>query len=70
MLSLSTIFNFEIGNGSIGYIIGSVFFIPILMLIVFSLFKDSRNWKSRTKVIFYSSIFVLISSFDNLITTI
>lgn len=68
MLGISTFFSFAISQGSVGYIIGNVYIIPILMLGIFSLFKNSRNWKSRTRVIFYSSIFVLIASFGNFIS--
>ena len=67
LLCLNIFLSFIIAKGSIGFVLGQVLFFPLLIVGIFSLFKESRNWKSRVKVFYYTSWIVLFSLFGNLI---
>lgn len=54
-------------EGSISYSLGQVLLFPLFMVGIFSFFKESRNWRSRVKIFFYTSLVVLFSLFGNLI---
>ena len=56
-----------IAEGSISFILGQTLLFPLLIVGIFSLFKESRNWKSRVKAFFYTSLIVSFSLFGNLI---
>jgi uncharacterized membrane protein len=58
---------FIISQGSIGFIIGKVFALPIIIIGLFSFSKKSRNWKSRFNILFYTGLIILISSLGSLI---
>ena len=59
---------FLVGKGSIEYIVGYVFFIPVVIILLFSLGKDGRNWRTRWNIIFYTSLVTCISSLGNLLS--
>lgn len=58
---------FIISQGSIGFILGKVFALPLIIIGLFSFSKKSRNWKSRFNILFYTGLIILISSFGSLI---
>jgi hypothetical protein len=57
---LNTFLSFSITGASIAYIFGKVYFLPLAFIVIFSLSKKYRNWKSRFNVLFYTSLIVLI----------
>ncbi len=52
------------------YMLGNVYAIPLLLMGLFYIFKDSRNKKSMLKVLFFSSIIIFISLIGNILTII
>jgi len=67
LFSLNLFLSSIIAKSSIGFILGQVLFFPLFIVGIFSLFKESRNWKSRVKVFYFTSWIVLFSLFGNLI---
>ncbi|AXX84613.1 MULTISPECIES: hypothetical protein [Aliarcobacter] len=57
-------------SGSFMYMLGNVYAIPLLLMGLFYIFKDSRNKKSMLKVLFFSSIIIFISLIGNILTII
>jgi len=55
-------------HGSIMFIIGQVFIFPLLVISLMSLSKKYRNWNSRIKTIFFTSVIILLSLFGNLLS--
>lgn len=51
----------QIDSYVVGYVIGRVFFFPVLMVFLFQVVKRFRNLKSQTKIILYSSLLVLLT---------
>jgi NADH:ubiquinone oxidoreductase subunit 6 (subunit J) len=70
IISINTYLAFIMSQGSIGFILGKVFFLPLLIIGLFSLSKKSRNWRSRFNILFYTGLIILISSFGSLIQTV
>lgn len=59
--------SFIISQGSIGFIIGKVFALPIIIVGFFSFSKKSRNWKSRFNILFYTGLIILIGSLGQIL---
>jgi len=57
-------------KSSIAYVLGMVYTLPLMFIAVSSLFKNSRNWRSRVKVIFYSSIWVSLALFGSVVSKV
>ena len=57
-------------QGSIGIVLGKVFFLPSIIIGLFSLSKKSRNWKSRFNILFYTGLIILISLLGNLVQSV
>lgn len=57
---------FAIGQGSIGFILGKVFALPLIIIGLFSLSQKSRNWKSRFNILFYTGLIILIGTLGSL----
>jgi NADH:ubiquinone oxidoreductase subunit 6 (subunit J) len=58
---------FIISQGSIAFILGKVFVLPLIIIGLFSFSKKSRNWKSRFNILFYTGLVILIGSLGSLI---
>jgi NADH:ubiquinone oxidoreductase subunit 6 (subunit J) len=58
---------FIISHGSIGFILGKVFALPLIFIGLFSFSKKSRNWKSRFNILFYTGLIILIGSLGSLV---
>lgn len=43
----NTFFAYLLGAGSLVYVFSYVFFIPLLLILIFSFWENQRNWKSR-----------------------
>jgi uncharacterized membrane protein len=70
VLSLNIFLSSTMANGSIPYILGQVFFFPLLITGIFILFPKNRNWNSITKIILFSSVIMLLSLIGNVLTTV
>jgi len=58
----NTIFAIIISQGSIAFILGKVFALPLIVIGLFPFSKKSRNWKSRFNILFYTGLVILIGS--------
>ncbi|WP_324170673.1 hypothetical protein [Sulfurimonas sp.] len=60
-------FAFIVSQASIGFILGKVFALPLIIIGLFSLSKKSRNWKSIFNILFYTGLIILIGSLGNIL---
>ncbi len=65
ILIFNTYFAYLIGQGSISYVFGYVFFIPIVLVLIFG-----DHWRMRWNTLFYSSFVIFLSIVGNLLTII
>ena len=70
LLLFNTYLSYIAGARTIPYILGQVYFIPLLLIGIFSIFKDSRNWKSRFRITFYTSLILFVGLFGNLLSMV
>ncbi len=56
------------GAGLIGYILGGIFLIPLVVVAISSIWKRQRNLRSRTKVFMITSIVVLLINIVSFLT--
>ncbi|UFS63468.1 hypothetical protein LOH54_04890 [Sulfurimonas sp. HSL-3221] len=59
----NTYFAYLMGQGSISYVLGYVFFIPLVVVLV-----SRNNWRARWNSAFFSSLVIFLSIIVNLIT--
>jgi len=62
--------SFILGGGSITYLLGNVFLLPLVVIAISSFFKVYRNWRSRWIIILNTMLIVLLSLFGNLMGNI
>jgi hypothetical protein len=67
IILINIYFAFVIDQGSISFMLGKVFFLPLVIIGLFSLSKKSRNWKSRFNILFYTGLIILIASLGTLV---
>jgi len=63
LIVINTYLAFVLGQDSIMYVLGRVYFLPALLVLFFS-----HNQKSRWNVIFYTSLFIFFSILGSLVT--
>lgn len=59
----NTFFAYLMGQGSIAYVLGYVFVIPLILILIFG-----RTRKARWNTAFYTSLVIFLSILGNLIT--
>ncbi len=67
IIFINIYFAFIIGQGSIWFMLGKVFALPLIIIGLFSFSKKSRNWKSRFNILFYTGLVILIGSLGSLV---
>ncbi|MBT3881621.1 MAG: hypothetical protein HON76_02185 [Candidatus Scalindua sp.] len=67
LILINTLLTFIMGSAKghvsfalIGYISGGVFIIPLLIVLIASIWKCNRNYRSRTKIFMITSVVVLL----------
>ena len=63
LLSVNTYFAYFLGQGSIAYVLGYVYTIPLLPVLIFG-----RNGRSRWNTAFYASLVIFLSILANWMT--
>lgn len=54
------------GSYAMGYIVGRVFIFPVIIVALFQIGKRFRNFRSQTKIFFWSSFLVFLSLLGNM----
>ncbi len=67
---INSYLSYIIGKGSIAYVLGSVFVLPLILMGVFALFKSSRNIRSMFKIMFFTSLIIFLSLIGNLLAIV
>ena len=66
IIAINTVFAFILGKGSIAYVIGNIYFPPLVVIGFFSIWTNYRNWKSRWNIVFYVSLISILGNFSRL----
>jgi hypothetical protein len=70
LILVNSFISFVLGGGSVAYLLGNVFLLPLVVIVISSLFKVYRNWRSRWLIILNTMLIVLLSLFGNFISNI
>jgi len=70
LILINSFISFILGGGSITYLLGNVFLLPLVVIAISSFFKVYRNWRSRWIIILNTMLIVLLSLFGNLMGNI
>ncbi|MDD2452136.1 hypothetical protein [Sulfurovum sp.] len=68
LMVINSYFAYLLGGGSIGYVAGFVFALPLLIIAISSIFKVYRNWRSRWFIIFNTMLVTSLAIFGNLLS--
>ena len=67
LIIINSYFAYIMSGGEIGYIIGFVFTLPLVILAISSIFKAYRNWNSRWIIVLNTMLVTLLATFGNLL---
>jgi len=63
LLIVNTYFTYILNEGSIAYVFGAVYFIPIVLILIFN-----ENWNKRWKIILFTQFIIFLSVLGNLMS--
>ena len=64
LLIVNTYFTYILNEGSIAYVFGAVYFIPMILILIFN------NWNKRWKVILFTQVIIFLSVLGNLMSVV
>ena len=67
LIIINSYLAYIMGGGNIGYVIGFVFTLPLVIIAISSIFKVFRNWNSRWIIILNTMLVILLAAFGNLL---
>jgi hypothetical protein len=70
LMMINSYFAYILGGGSIGYIIGFVYTMPLAIIVMSSIFQTFRNWRSRWIIILNTMLVTLLATFGNLLSMV
>jgi len=70
LVLINSFISFIFWGGSVMYVLGNVFLLPLVVIAISSLFKVYRNWRSRWIIILNTMLVVWISLFGNFMSRI
>jgi len=68
LMMINSYFAYILGGGSIGYIIGFVYTLPLVVIVISSIFQTFRSWKLRWIIILNTMLVVLLATFGSLLS--
>ncbi len=70
IIFINIYFAFALNQDSIGFLLGIIFFLPLIFIGLYSLLKKFKNLKSKFNILFYTELIILIGSLGSFIKTI